>query len=735
MEGGILNLGKTRILAVVLLALIAVTGRPVFCGAQGDGLTPENTVILSNETDASFCRDFSVVLKQTSLEWIVLDSAEVPNSARGKNLILIGSPDAKYSGDLIRQVLTSSEADEARQGGHFSVLAKPSPWAAGRSVYVCAGADNLQTKRAAEEAIVSLTEASETPDTWVRPLFFSAPRSEAEEFIRRFQVTPEDEPLSVETLAIDVNAKAPRSISAARAAEDTERFFYLLSHGWGGYGFHTTRGDFGKAKEDILRELQARPTWAVKDLSVMLREHLSFISDTHMNVGGIRYGSHDDFWYDTTLQLWKETGAYHFLSEGVEYAILSVNGQSPPLFAFPSLNAEGLPIYRLGVLSQAAPEPLTVVAQNGQEQRALEIPLRRSDFDGFSSHVFAEDRIAGIPVIRVRSFGDSAAKELTQFIETAAKYRGEPYLIVDIRGNGGGNETWPVGWIARLTGRSAESIFIRSELKSETTLMGRANAMAYWMDRDPKTDSFRYEADAFRRQAEDMEAQSREPYWTGPTFPYPHRIPNDTTVVIVMNGGVYSAGEGFVMRGSRMENVVLVGENTGGALTFGNVSLHVLPNSKLEVWIPINYNFFADLEFREGRGLYPDLWVPAADAVNYAVAAIRNGTITTRVQLPEGYLEQRFAPESLLKEQFRGSLPLVAGLTVAAGVWAYFNRRKPRMVVSAGVIWLAFGTGAVLLKPDLPLGFPFLCASGVCLILGSYWLWRQKRAVQPQLSG
>jgi len=36
-----------------------------------------------------------------------------------------------------------------------------------------------------------------------------------------------------------------------------------------------------------------------------------------------------------------------------------------------------------------------------------------------------------------------------------------------------------------------------------------------------------------------------------------------------------------------------------------------------------------DLEFREEKGFFPDLWIPAEDAVNYAVAAVRKGTITT----------------------------------------------------------------------------------------------------------
>jgi len=40
---------------------------------------------------------------------------------------------------------------------------------------------------------------------------------------------------------------------------------------------------------------------------------------------------------------------------------------------------------------------------------------------------------------RVRSFGDSFQNELNEFLMTAEKYRGEPYLIIDIRDNHGGN--------------------------------------------------------------------------------------------------------------------------------------------------------------------------------------------------------------------------------------------------------------------------------------------------------
>ena len=61
-------------------------------------------------------------------------------------------------------------------------------------------------------------------------------------------------------------------------------------------------------------------------------------------------------------------------------------------------------------------------------------------------------------------------------------------MIVDLRGNGGGNERWPIEWIRRLTGERAESVFIFSELNSRTTIAGRANALARWREQSPGSD-------------------------------------------------------------------------------------------------------------------------------------------------------------------------------------------------------------------------------------------------------
>ena len=105
-------------------------------------LTPENTVILANSVDARFGQDFSARLKHLSLEWFVLDSTLVPDSIQDKNWVILGHPDAPYTGDLIREMLTAEEVESLRGArDRHVVLEKESPWMAGRTIYVCSGAD------------------------------------------------------------------------------------------------------------------------------------------------------------------------------------------------------------------------------------------------------------------------------------------------------------------------------------------------------------------------------------------------------------------------------------------------------------------------------------------------------------------------------------------------------------------------------------------------------------------
>ena len=322
-------------------------------------VTPENTVIISNETHESFCKDFSIILKRVHPLWIVLDTPAIPESIREKNLIIIGTLEGEYTGDIIRELLTEEE-EEHIQDGYYALYEKESPWAE-RVIYICTGTDDILVKKAAEEALSALE------GEWIDPPFTSAPRKEADEYLSQIQYIPDDEELPMEALAIDRGSDPPDHITRDKAIEDVEYLFYLLSHGYCGYGYFMTRGDFDEAYTRIVEDLESSSTWSQEDLSQILHDNLRIIHDCHLRIGEHTYGTHMDFWYDTAFEMEKEKGIYRFFLQEREYQVVSINGEDPEAFMFPSLNAQGSPVYRMGVLSTTVPEPLELIAQHDDE--------------------------------------------------------------------------------------------------------------------------------------------------------------------------------------------------------------------------------------------------------------------------------------------------------------------------------------------------------------------------------
>jgi len=703
------------ILSLSIILVISLLNVPA-----EDELTPENTIILSNETDASFCKDFSVLLKRVRPEWVILDTAEVPESVRDRNLIIIGELDAEYTGHIIKELLTQKEIDHI-QDDYYSVLEKESPWADNK-IIICTGSNGLLTKKAAEEAIASLE------GEWTFPPFTSVPYEEAHEYITQIQYIP-DEELPKDTLGIDLDAKSPSHISVEEASEDVEYLFYLFSHGYCGYGYFETRGSFDEAKKSILQELESKSTWSPEDFSQLIHDNLTFIHDCHLSVGGYKYGDHEDFWYDTTLEFSKVTGEYYFVSDNTTYQVVSVNGEHPDEFMFPSLNVQGDPIYRIGILSQTAPEPLALTAHHDHEQLHIKLQLYRSDFGYFSEEIFSEDTIGGIPVVRIRSFSDHHAEYINQFLTTAQRYRGAPILIIDIRGNGGGNEEWPKKWITRFTGHQPPNNRYFTELISKTTMMGRANYFEYLLDMYPVTSFYQTEKDQFTAQADFFEKYSMTPHWSGPFSQGAQVIPNDTTLIVVTNGRVASAAEGFIIYLQQVENVVFVGENTRGALVFGQMTLHQLPHSRLSLNLPISLNIPLDLELREEKGFFPNLWIPAEDAVNYAVAAVRKGTITTVKLLPEEVLQEEFIPEKQPMIEKSDLIPFFLGILF--GIFFIFvNKKKNKLFFYiAGIC--GFCGGIIILALVSPLGYGYSIIGMMCFTIGVY-KWRKEKAVSEK---
>lgn len=642
------NQGRILLLALLILG---AWGPVAECG------DPDDYLLISNEVDHHYCRDFSVLLGRLRCEWLILKGGRIPESARKGNLVIIGRWDSTHTGEVIADLLPDGLPGNASGHAIFEVA---NPWDENGTIDLCIGSGTSEVRKAAEEAVYSMI-GDDDPGVWIRTSIPFVSRKAAREFVEGMQYLPEDE-MPAEEMSMEVGAKAKARVSQSDAAEDVEYLFYLFSHGYCGYRHFSALGNFEEAKRRIMEDLGARDSWTHSDLFALVRNHLTFIRDCHLMVGGVQYGDHLGFWHDTGIEVSRGDVGYQFEMDGEERNLVSVNGEDPGEFLFPSLNAEGDAVYRLGTLSLSPPGPLSLVTQSSNGEHEVEVDLELSEYH--PRGIFEEESMGGVPVIRAHSFGDSYTDVLNDFLLSAERYRGEPYVIIDVRGNGGGNSGWPRKWVSSLTGVRPDFNMVWTEMITRTTMMGRINYFEHILRYSDGVDRDWYESQkaVLRARVDSFESGTRGPYWEPQNIPDADLIQNPTTIIVVMDGKVASAGEGLLSYLSGVQNVVLVGENSAGALTFGQNSYHRLPNSGALVILPISLNVFMDLKIREEEGFFPDIWVPARDALNYAVAAVRSGTISTAVDIPDGYFDPEFVPEktSMWRVRLNRMLPFIA---------------------------------------------------------------------------
>ena len=84
-------------------------------------------------------------------------------------------------------------------------------------------------------------------------------------------------------------------------------------------------------------------------------------------------------------------------------------------------------------------------------------------------------------------------------------------------------------------------------------------------------------------------------------------------IYIVQGGYTFSAAAMFVLNIKGQQNVTVVGEETGGG-DYGTSAIHlpsiVLPNSKLQVVLPLYRVVDDHTKVKDGHGIQPDIYIP-----------------------------------------------------------------------------------------------------------------------------
>ena len=100
------------------------------------------------------------------------------------------------------------------------------------------------------------------------------------------------------------------------------------------------------------------------------------------------------------------------------------------------------------------------------------------------------------------------------------------------------------------------------------------------------------------------------------SFPQYQKKTIDAKIIVLMDNYTGSRSEETIgiLYMINMDNVILIGENSSGSLTYGGSLIYELPNSKVRITLCSTSNKktaiiqFADHWHGENQGFYPDYW-------------------------------------------------------------------------------------------------------------------------------
>ena len=361
--------------------------------------------------------------------------------------------------------------------------------------------------------------------------------------------------------------------------EDVTYLFDALYTCYGNYDRMGGQPVFDAAEQAILEECAQLTTLQVKEFQQLLLSHLDFVKDAHFQ---IQNQSPNSLWYAfffREVAFYEDNGQYVTADHKT---VASVEGYDDLTELFKrSISPEGeivwYPVLLLDI--NFCDEVLIVHYTDGSIQILQSEPYQA--FPTIDPNAIPELRdINGIPVLQVNHMKNSSDSSWEEaFLGGAERLGNSKVGILDLRFNSGG-----------------KSALIGEWLKTYAKTQVPANSI------------FRY---AFTGE----QLLSARDTW----------VENDNLLVILTSKNTASASEWLIDAAYNLENVLVVGENTCGAL-IGNVLEVQLKNSKLvanignkENIIPSNDNYF-----EEYRGFYPDLWVPASEAKYLTIKLLAN---------------------------------------------------------------------------------------------------------------
>jgi len=420
---------------------------------------------------------------------------------------------------------------------------------------------------------------------------------------RLAQLTEGRVPLAIEPIFFHIPRRTPvNDVSTADAIRDTDILFYALAGAYGPYIYFGGDEVFLPIRDDIIEALNAQPSWTRQDFALLLHAKLSqAINDRHFFIDGLLVAANYEFFTINRQFYLTENG---FICQDNHLLVKEIL-----LPCHPSINLDPFDIFRLSMdesgssffyvpviavhirSDETEPSQLVIVYEDGMSETVPLITPETYFFErgGHWDDTYSTlDFMHNIPVVAVRRMGPPGRDGTIQFLSYAELLRGEPAVILDLRGNMGGYIRAVEEWFYTLTGQLIPTNFEILKLRSLEPFFSRLTTAVI------------------------------DPYDDGRYMPFddkhlivqlsPERIvPSNQLIIVLVDRFTSSAAERMVDLTFNMENAIVIGHNThGGTLT--TVYEIYLLNSGIRISLGLTLTVSPG-HFKESVGVAPDIWV------------------------------------------------------------------------------------------------------------------------------
>ncbi|TMW71688.1 S41 family peptidase [Alteribacter natronophilus] len=432
----------------------------------------------------------------------------------------------------------------------------------------------------------------------------------------------EDEELSKEELEnIRLSGDAPMSAEPDQFIEDLHYFHSVLKYQYALYGANGGDEAFEQARDQAIEEIEKKyapgETISPSIMEETIREHYSFIRDTHFTVNGSLVTPKDHRLYMNGDILFYKTEEGRYIHTGTGETLKHINGdRSVEDYLLPSLSEDGEFVYIPGHFSDQEPEKDLEITM---DETVKEVGLSWTSAS-YTTGESGVDTSGEIPVFALKDFFFYEDSDVTAegLMKEAEMFEDEPYWILDLTSNPGGYPEFAIDWHRQHFGISPGFGDYMLYLYSNTGYAVYEETEEYYRSRGVVEDPFWSQIGGYRGFIMPLE----EPRWTRMYSAYRRAENEDSVIFVITDEYTASAAEFMTQVMKHVDNTIIIGTSTAGALNSGGALLWELPNTNLVMSVPSAFNYHPENLAQEGIGLEPDLWLHPGDAVSRIEALV-----------------------------------------------------------------------------------------------------------------